>query len=104
MLSVISTSAESAAKEISTVKSAITVTMQLQTGEEEIGVDAHSTVTGTIIFPEAYMYNPQVNAEIESDTLTLNITGITKESFSYSITNQSLDTGVDGTLHWIAKV
>ena len=78
--------------------------MQLQTGEEEIGVDANSTVTGTIIFPEAYMYNPQVNAEIESETLTLNITGITKESFSYSITNQSLDTGVDGTLHWIAKV
>lgn len=104
VLSVISASAEAAAEEINTVKSAITVTMQLQTGEEEIGVDANSTVTGTIIFPEAYMYKPQVNAKIESENLTLSITGITKESFSYSITNQSLDIGVEDTLHWIAKV
>lgn len=104
VLSVISASAEAAAEEINTVKSAITVTMQLQTGEDEIEVDAHSTVTGTIYFPEIYMFSPQVNAEVESELLTLNITSTTKESFSYSVTNQSLDTGVEDTLHWIAKV
>ena len=104
VLSVISASAEAAAEKINTVKSAITVTMQLQTGEEEIEVDAHSTVTGTIYFPEIYMFSPQVNAEVESELLTLNITSTTKESFSYSVTNQSLDTGVEDTLHWIAKV
>ena len=78
--------------------------MQLQTGEEDIEVDAHSTVTGTVYFPESYMFRPQVSAEIESENLTLSITETTKESFSYSITNQSLDTGIEDTLHWIAKV
>ena len=104
VLSVISASAEAAAEKINTVKSAITVTMQLQTGEEDIEVDAHSTVTGTVYFPESYMFRPQVSAEIESENLTLSITETTKESFSYSITNQSLDTGIEDTLHWIAKV
>lgn len=102
-ISAVSASAAQAEKNINAVKSAITVTMQLQEGEEIVTVDPLSRTTGTIYFPETYMYIPSVSIMTEQDLLVVTASNITKESFQYSAVNSAAET-LEDTIHWIAKV
>lgn len=102
-ISAVSASAAQAEKNINTVKSAITVTMQLQEGEEIVTVEPLGMTTETIYFPETYMYIPSVSIMTEQDLLAVTASNITKESFQYSAVNSAAET-LEDTIHWIAKV
>ena len=102
-MSAVSASEAHTEKRISTVKSAITVTMQLQEGEEVVTVDSLNSVTNTIYFPEPYMYIPNVSVMAENGIFALSVTNITNDSFEYTAVNSAADT-LEDTIHWIAKV
>lgn len=102
-MSAVSASEANTEKRINTVKSAITVTMQLQEGEEIITVDPLNSVTNTIYFPEPYMYIPNVSVMTEAELMNISVSNITKESFQYTAVNSTEYATVD-TIHWIAKV
>lgn len=103
ILATVSQSASQAEEQIESVRSAITVTLQLQEGEESVEVATSGTATGVIYFPEIYLYVPSVSVRTESGALNVTISNVTTESFQYSAYNTS-DSAVEDTIHWIAKV
>lgn len=102
-MSAVSASESHTEKRINTVKSAITVTMQLQEGEEVVTVGSLNSVTNTIYFPEPYMYIPNVSVMSENEIFALSVTNITNDSFLYTAVNSASET-LEDTIHWIAKV
>ena len=103
ILATVSQSASQAEEQIESVRSAITVTLQLQEGEESVEVATSGTATGVIYFPEIYLYVPSVSVRTESGALNVTISNVTTKSFQYSAYNTS-DSAVEDTIHWIAKV